>query len=193
MIVWLWPPTTALAVRICHLLLVMTFQIGFLVEAFRFRPLKIERSMPARAILAGVLLMLSAGLLGVLYDVLLRLVFGTEAPTIGPWGVARRLDFLLASGIVIWGVLIGPACDEWFFRAGLFGTWQSAGRPLSGALLSAALFALARLDPMNLPAYFGLGLLLCGVYRWTDSLLAVWIGHALLNVAMFVMLFCGYE
>ena len=29
--------------------------------------------------------------------------------------------------------------------------------------------------------------------RCTGSVLAVWIGHALLNAAMFVLLFCGYE
>ena len=39
----------------------------------------------------------------------------------------------------------------------------------------------------------GLGLLLCGAYRWTDSLLVVWIGHGLLNAVMFLLLVSGYE
>jgi membrane protease YdiL (CAAX protease family) len=175
------------------LLFVIANQLGFLLVSLRPALMRIENKTMASAILAGVLLMLAAVILGVLYDGMLRLLFGTAAPTLGPWGEVRRLDFLPALAIVIAGVLIGPAGDERFFRAGLFGTWQAAGRPWCGAFLSSALFALARLDLWNLPAYFGLGMLLCGAYRWTGSLFAVWVGHSLLNVAMFVLLFCGYE
>ena len=61
-------------------------------------------------------------------------------------------------------------------------------------ILSSALFAIARLDPPNLVAYFGLGLLLCAVYRWSGSVLTVWVGHALLNGgATFTLLFLGYQ
>jgi membrane protease YdiL (CAAX protease family) len=179
--------------RLSPLFCVIAQQVGFLATAFRFKCLKSERITPATAFLAGLLFMLLAVLLGLLYDCALRLLFNSAAPTLGPWGEVHRLDFWPATAIVTWGVVIGPAGDEFFFRAGLFETWQSAGRPWSGALLSSGLFALARLDSWNLPAYFGLGMLLCGAYRWTGSLLAVWIGHALLNAAMFVFLFCGYE
>ena len=60
-------------------------------------------------------------------------------------------------------------------------------------MVSSSLFAIARLDATNFAAYIGLGLLLCAAYRWTDSVLAVWVAHALLNAAMFAFLFCGYE
>jgi membrane protease YdiL (CAAX protease family) len=132
-------------------------------------------------------------MLGLLYDVLLQWLFGAGTPTVGPWGEVRLLDRELAGAIIVVGIVFGPAGDERFFRAGLFGTWQAAGRPWSGALFSSALFAIARLDAANLLAYFGLGLLLCAAYRWTGSVLAVWIAHALLNSVMFVLLFCGYE
>jgi membrane protease YdiL (CAAX protease family) len=105
----------------------------------------------------------------------------------------RGMNAPAVGAVLGMGVLIGPAADERFFRGGLFGVWQAAGRPWSGAFLSSGLFALARLDPWNLPAYFGLGMLLCAAYRWTGSLLAVWVGHALLNAVMFTLLFCGYE
>ena len=171
------------------LLLVIAIQLGFLLVAYRFRGWKFERT----GILAGVVVMVAAVILGVCYDVLLRLLVGAGTPTIGPWGEVRRLAPGLAGLIVIFGVLIGPAGDECFLRAGLFGSWQAEGRPWSGALLSSALFAAARLDPWNLVAYFGLGMLLCGTYRWTGSVLAVWIAHSLLNAILFVFLYCGYE
>lgn len=136
--------------------------------------------------------MFAAVLLGLLYDVLLRWTFGAGSPTIGPWGEVRNLQPFPAALILTFGVLLGPAGDERFFRAGLFGVWTDANRPWSGALLSSILFALARFDLWNLPAYFGLGLLLCAVYRWTGSLLSAWIAHALLNAAMFALLYCGY-
>jgi membrane protease YdiL (CAAX protease family) len=175
------------------LLLVIANQLGFLLVYAQMEKLRIETKMIPRALLASVLLMLVAVLLGVLYDSILRILFGTATPTIGPWSEVRRLDFLPALVIVTAGVLIGPAGDESFFRAGLFGTWQAAGWSWSGALLSSGLFAVARLDLWNLPAYFGLGMLLCGAYRWTGSLLVVWVGHGLLNAAMFGFLYCGYE
>jgi uncharacterized protein len=90
-------------------------------------------------------------------------------------------------------MLVGPAGDERFFRGGLFGSWANACWPWSGALLSAALFAVVRLDLWNLPAYFGLGLLLCAVVRWTGSLVSAWTAHGLLNAAMFILLYFGYE
>jgi membrane protease YdiL (CAAX protease family) len=171
------------------LLFVIANQLGFLLTACRFPRIQADR----KAILAGVLIMLAAVSLGVCYDVVLRFLFGPGTPTIGPWSDVRRLEFFPACLVLVMGVLIGPAGDEWFFRAGLFGTWQAAGRPWSGALLSSGLFAAARLDPWNLLAYFGLGMLLCGGFRWTGSVLAVWTGHALLNVAIFVLLYRGYE
>jgi membrane protease YdiL (CAAX protease family) len=171
------------------LLIVIANQLGFLLTACRFQRMHRDR----KAILAGVLIMLVAVTLGVGYDVVLRWLFGSGTPTIGPWADVRRLEFFPACLVLALGVLIGPAGDEWFFRAGLFRTWQAAGRPWCGALLSSGLFAAARLDPWNLVAYFGLGMLLCGAYRWTASVLAVWIGHTLLNGAIFVLLFYGYE
>jgi membrane protease YdiL (CAAX protease family) len=179
--------------RFLLLLFVIAIQVSCLLLSSRRRNGKPARNEIVKALLIGVLCMLAAVILGILYDIALRVMVGAETPTIGPWGEVRRLDRLPCAAILIFGVLIGPAADERFFRGVLFGTWQAAGRPWSGALLSSALFALARLDPWNLLAYFGLGLLLCCVYRWTRSLLAVWIAHSLLNAALFVLLFCGYE
>src|ERR1051325_392188 len=185
-----WPPTAS--PRLLLLLAVITQQSVFLVVSIRFESMLEPRTL-AQAISAGVLVMLVAVVLGIGYDGVVRWLFGAESPSMGPWGEVRRLEFLPATALVAWGVLLGPAGDEWVFRAGLFGAWRDAGRPWTGALFSSALVALQRLEPLDVAAFFGLGLLLCAVYRWTGSLLAVWLGHALLNAAMFVLLFCGYE
>ena len=148
----------------------------------------LRRTMPA-AVLGTTL----AVVLGVMYDMLLRGLFGNDAPTIGPWGAARSLCPLAGGFIVALGVSLGPFADESFFRAGIFRAWADAGAPRLGALVSSVLFALSRLDLVNFPAYVGLGLLLCAVYHRTGSLLAPLTMHILLNAAMFVMLFSGYQ
>jgi membrane protease YdiL (CAAX protease family) len=185
----IWMPMIFFVQESRVFLLVMANQVGFLLVSPR-----LQRSQFNRRVMAtGVLVMLAGVTFGVCYDAVLRLLFGAGTPTIGPWGEVRRMNAPAIGATLGMGVLIGPAADERFFRGGLFGVWQAAGRPWSGALLSSGLFALARLDPGNLPAYFGLGMLLCAAYSWTGSLLAVWVGHALLNAAMFTFLFCGYE
>jgi membrane protease YdiL (CAAX protease family) len=175
------------------LLLVMAIQLACLLVSLQQPKAKSETKSSAGAILAGVLSMMAAVILGVTYDLVLRWLFGPGTATIGPWGEVRRTDFVPAAVILLVGVLIGPLGEERFFRAGLFGSWQAAHRPWTGAVLSSGFFALARLDLWNLLAYFGLGMVLCGVYRWTGRLLAVWIAHALLNAVMFAFLFCRYQ
>jgi membrane protease YdiL (CAAX protease family) len=141
----------------------------------------------------AVLGMSLAVVLGIIYDMSLRAVFGNDAPTIGPWGAARYVPPVAAGLIVAFGVSLGPLADEYFFRAGIFGAWAGAGAPRLGALVSSVLFALSRLDLVNFPAYVGLGLLLCAVYNRTGSLLAPLTTHVLLNAAMFTLLFNGYQ
>lgn len=172
-----------------QLLAIVALQLSFLTAAFRLEAPRVS----AKALASGALIALAAVALGFCYDAMLRVLFGPGSPTIGPWGEVRRMAPLPRAVMLAVAVLIGPAGDESFFRADFFGTWQAAGRPWSGALLSSAVFALARLDPWNIPAYFGLGMLLCWAFRRTESVLAVWTAHALLNAGMFGLLFSGYE
>ena len=185
----LWLPMLVLIDASHTLLLVIAIQLGFFLLSFRFRAWQFD----GKAILAGVIIMVAAVVLGVCYDVLLRWVCGTGTPTIGPWGEVRRLAPGSADVILAFAVLIGPAADESFLRAGLFESWQAAGRPWSGAVLTSLLFAVVRLDPWNFVAYFGLGMLLCAAFRQSGSLAAIWIGHSLLNAVLFIFLYCGYE
>lgn len=185
----LWLPMLFVVDASPHLLLVIAIQIGFLLVSFRLRAWQFHR----KAIMAGVVIMIAAVTLGVCLDVLQSRLCGAATVTIGSWGAVRLLAPGWAAVIVILAVLIGPAGDESFLRAGLFRTWQAEGRPWSGAFLSSALFAIVRLDPWNMPAYFGLGMLLCAAYHRTGSLPTVWIAHAFLNAVLFVFLFCGYE
>ena len=137
--------------------------------------------------------MLIAVELGIAYDQLLRAALGANAPTIGPWGAVRTMPPLAACFIVLFGVVGSPAADECFYRNGVFRLWADGGSPVLGALVSSMLFALSRLDLVNFPAYVGLGFLLCAIYYWAGSLLAPWTTHTLLNAAMFLMLFGGYQ
>jgi membrane protease YdiL (CAAX protease family) len=151
------------------------------------------KSLVLRALPTALLGTSLAVVLGIVYDMLLRVLFGNDAPTIGPGGAARSLSPLAGGFIVAAGISLGPFADECFFRAVIFRAWSGAGAPRLGALVSSVLFALSRFDMVNFPAYVGLGLLLCTVYHRTGSLLAPLTMHVLLNVAMFGLLFSGYQ
>jgi membrane protease YdiL (CAAX protease family) len=188
-------PAAIVSERFPLLLLVVANQWACLLIGIQWRPRNMEirrvRSF-ASALVAGVLGVLLAILFGLVYDEILRRLFAA-APTIGTWGAARQLPSLPSAGIVVAGVCVGPVADELFFRRGVFRVWADAGAPGLGAVLSSVLFALSRLDIVNFVAYGGLGLLLCGVYQRSGMLVAPWTTHVLLNLAMFLLLFLGYQ
>ena len=99
-------------------------------------------------------------------------------------------------------VLFGPAVEEIIFRGALFGGLYRLGAALSGrlrshgkgagktvgkisfvfaALASSTAFALLHLEPLLLPALFVLAIVLCALYRWTESLLTSFVAHAAFN------------
>jgi membrane protease YdiL (CAAX protease family) len=191
-----WAPLLVLTgPGIVLLLVVMGNQIGFLIIG---PPASPSRPAPRavsglRALTTGVLAAVAALLLGLLYDMVLRLLFGPGSPTLGPWGGMRQVPPAAAGVIGIMAVVVGPYAEERFFRAGLFRQWSDAGHPWRGAAWSAAVFAGCQLDLWNLPAYLGLGFLLGGVYQLTGSLLAPVTTRCLLNSVLLGLLYSGYQ
>ncbi len=187
------PTEARLGERSGLLLVVLGNQVGCLIVGLARRRMPSVPASSRLAFLAGVAGVLVAVSLGIAYDQFLRVFFAADAPTIGPWGAVRAMPILICCSIVFFGVAVSPAADEFFFRNGVFRIWRDAGYSGEGALVSSILFALSRLEFVNIPAYVGLGILLCAIYYWTGSLLAPWITHTLLNAAMFLLLFSGYQ
>jgi len=202
--IWAWPERPAL------LLVVMANQAGCLVVGlahgarakdsyfhFAIPELDFQESSTKtcrwHALVYGILGTGLAIVLGVIYDMLVRSLMGTDAPTIGAYGALRQVH-PFASGLIMAVVVsLAPFGDEIFFRAGIFRAWANDGAPRAGALVSSILFAVSRLDVGNFPAYIGLGLLLCALYRYSGSLLAPLTTHVLNNAFMLMLLFSGYQ
>ena len=71
--------------------------------------------------------------------------------------------------------VLGPLAEELLFRGGIQGGIQGGFPTISGKtalLLSALIFALAHLNPAQMPAAFILGAVLGFAYWWTGSLVA---------------------
>ncbi len=176
------------------LIIVVGNQFGFLLVGLRQYPGPQEAAFGVRAGLGvGVLVAFALILLGIFYDAILRWLFGTGTPTIGPWGAVRSLGPTAAVLMLTLGIAGGPVAEEWFFRGNLFRRWADAGRPGGGAIMSALLYATAALDAWNAPAYLVMGLALAWIHMRTGSLVAPWAAHTIVNAAMFTLLFSGYE
>lgn len=186
-------PAALFTDRILLLFILLGTQVGCLLTGLAVQRDAVARGSYPFALLMGLVGAVLAVLLGLAYDELLRLWPGAGVPTIGPWGAVRALAPQGAAGLVLAGMFISPIADELFFRHGIFRFWADAGAPWPGAFVSSVLFALSRFDFVNFPAYVGLGLLLCGVYRCSGSLLAPWTTTTLLNLSMFLLLFSGYQ
>jgi membrane protease YdiL (CAAX protease family) len=97
----------------------------------------------------------------------------------------------------VWGctpaVFSAPLCEELFFRGCLFGSFQRARRPLLGALLSAAVFALCHMRPLLMPDMFVFGLLMAWLYRRTGSLAAPVAAHLSYNLICSIPVLLGMQ
>lgn len=84
--------------------------------------------------------------------------------------------------------VLGPLAEELLFRGGVQGGFPTlSGR--TALLLSAVIFAVAHLNPAQMPAAFILGLVLGFAYWWTGSLVAPVCIHVFNNSTACVMAF----
>lgn len=114
-------------------------------------------------------------------------------------------------------VIFGPAVEELLFRGAIFGGLYRLARRLSrrrsgeegsgglgrapglaafafAALISSVVFALLHFSPVILPALFVLAIVLCELYRRTESLLPPFVAHATFNsFAVLVIILSGLE
>lgn len=107
---------------------------------------------------------------------------------------------LAIPAIVAVVVLFGPFAEELIFRGAIFNGLDRMGRLVSNklggkergilgdvvsfalaALVSSAVFATLHLEPVLLPSLLLLAVALCGLFRWSGSLLPPFVAHATFN------------
>jgi len=176
----------------------MSSQVGFLAVAYWQirRARKEETPLPAlfsggvlKPVVYGVALGCIMLGFGFLYDEVLKAILGPDIPQTNIWGAIRSVKGAARIGIMLWGSLVAPICEELFFRGVLFGSFVAAGRARIGTLISAALFALMHLDPINFLPIFVFGSALAWLSRKTESILSVTAAHAVNNAVAIMLLF----
>lgn len=133
------------------------------------------------AVLWGILAGIALFAIGLVHSCLLSAVFGEATAKAGPFVYVPQFGFSSKILILAAGVLVAPTCEELFFRGVIYGAFATRGRSKAGAAVSAALFAVAHMNPVDLAVYVAFGLILAWTYWKTQSLTAPIVAHALNN------------
>ncbi|MEP6963226.1 MAG: CPBP family intramembrane glutamic endopeptidase [Acidobacteriota bacterium] len=119
---------------------------------------------------------------------------------LGQGAIPRQLDFLEevlnnkpAVAVLIFIIaVLGPICEEIFFRGSIFGAARASGRTTTGVIVSATLFALVHLSPLLFPFYAAFAVIMCWLYAKTKTLAAPIAAHMTMNgIACLALLLSG--
>ena len=97
------------------------------------------------------------------------------------WGRTYSLPGLMALSL---GMLILVASEELFYRGLIFNYIRREESETKAILWSSGIFALAHLNPANMPATFVMGLLFAWLYKKSSSLIPPIIAHLIYNLGI---------
>lgn len=176
------------------MLAAVQFSILFFGIRRRRRAAANDEPMPplfGGGIAAGIFLGILGGamMLGVsiAYMYLLMNYFGVT-PDQGMFESLAALPVFVQIGIAVVAIIGAPIAEEVLFRGAMLGGFKGANKPWLGAVVSSVLFAVAHLNPLLLPAYFLMGMILAGLYIYSRSLLAPMVAHLVNNAVAVGML-----
>ncbi|MEO8099936.1 MAG: type II CAAX endopeptidase family protein [Acidobacteriota bacterium] len=182
--------------------LLLSIQFPLLYFALRRRRRNREKQRPllpffdgpwGSAARKGISAGLGLTVLSMLYTGLLQRLLGSES-------VPKQLDFLqnilnnrpAVAALVLIIAVLGPICEEIFFRGVVFGSAHASGRTTAGAVISAILFALVHVSPLLIPFYATFALVMCWLYAKTKTLVAPMAAHMTMNsIACLALLLAG--
>lgn len=155
------------SVLLAHLLAIVLVLI--------LRPKKVER--PADWRYKGMMALLMAPPLIVLVNLIQEWL-----PTLPSFIDEQSLSVLMHHPLGILSIaLLAPISEELTFRAGILGSLSEGRSPWRAVLLSALIFAVAHMNPVQMPVAFVMGLLLGWAYWQTGSLLVPCLIHIMNN------------
>ena len=156
--------------------------IALKIKGLRFADIGFRRHSPTNLLafallgvgLAFVLSLLQA--LSVWLGRILGLIERGPPSQIPDLGGAAEYAVMLVTGAVLVAVV-----EELFFRGILYGAMRHKAGPAIAAIGSSALFAVAHVIPITMPALFVVGLILARVYERKQSLWPAIVAHGSLN------------
>ncbi len=95
-----------------------------------------------------------------------------------------RADLVLAFVVV---VLVGPVCEEAFFRGYLYPPMRREMGTAAAMLANAALFSLVHFSLFGMVSRMAAGCIFCALYEHTDNLAAPVAAHMLNNLIAFLL------
>lgn len=102
----------------------------------------------------------------------------------------HQQTFLAMSRTGIWGFLsiavFAPACEEFVFRGAVEGTLLKTTSPWAAILISALLFGIIHMNPIQIPFAFIIGILLGWLFYKTGSLIPGILAHFINNAIGFM-------
>jgi len=126
-------------------------------------------------------------LVSFLYVLLLKLVFGIDAP-------ASKIDELVSNGNISGNILIvvtavvAPFCEEIYFRGFLYQAFKKNFGVTLGIFLSSLLFSLAHLELYSFLPILIIGWILAYVFEKTKSIFTAIFLHAAYNLILILLL-----
>jgi membrane protease YdiL (CAAX protease family) len=103
--------------------------------------------------------------------------------------VSREHDYMSVTKILVSGVIIQPACEEFLFRGFFYGVWKRYLGAVPSGFLSCLLFAAFHTSLTALAGLFVLAVCLNLAYERTGSLLVPIGMHALFNFVSLLFLY----
>jgi membrane protease YdiL (CAAX protease family) len=137
----------------------------------------------SRAIILGVILGAMLTLVSVAYSTFIRNVLGHHAlPSFVRELRVAQGDKPLFVVILFRNALLAPVCEEFFFRAIIFGSSWTIGRPWLGAGAGSVLFAMAHVDAFYFVYHFCFGMTMCWLFMRSRTLTTPIATHMTINI-----------
>ena len=171
--------------------------LRFIDRKSEFRPQVLFETINLRAILVGIGTGFALLLFGALNAFIATQIFGkvsTESMEAVTRAVAemRGHPAKAAAALFVIGVL-APVCEELFFRGALFARGHAAGKAWTAALVSSILFAAAHMNGAMSLYYFGVGFMMCFLFRKTRTLATPIVAHMTVNLTACVAMLFGVD
>jgi membrane protease YdiL (CAAX protease family) len=136
-----------------------------------------------RGALMGIALGAALASVSIVYSIVIRRVFDSHAVPIAVQDLrAARSNQRLLLAMLFRAALLAPACEEFFFRAVIFGSARTIRAPWLGAGVGSVLFAAAHVDPLYSLFYFSFGMTMCWLLVRSRTLTAPIVAHITNNI-----------
>jgi membrane protease YdiL (CAAX protease family) len=167
---------------------------------FGFRRLRVNRRKGVilklfegnawRGVLCGISIGIAMITFSVIYEIAVQKVLHLSSLP-NPLQILREVkgNPLLSLALVLTISILAPTCEEFFFRANIFGSAQAINRTWLGAVVASVLFAFAHLNLVLSPYYILFSIATCWLFTRYRTIIAPIAAHMTVNtVACFAVL-----